>query len=126
MTYNSKTYNTISLIISICFCTFKINLLKHFGQGPISSGVSICFVNLKVIHQEDIMSHSLCSLTLYFPIYSIPVLLVAKNGIVFERSMHMSVANWFFGLGRWTVYHSKSKKKSAQAIISVDHLESFK
>lgn len=69
------------------------------------------------------MSHSLWSLPLHFPIYFISVLLVAKNGTVFEQSMHMSVANWFF---RWPVCPSESKRKSAQAIISVDHLESFK
>lgn len=53
------------------------------------------------------MSHSLWSLPLHFPIYFISVLLVTKNGTVFEQSMHMSVANWFF---KWPIVLLKVKE----------------
>ena len=62
----------------------------------------------------------------YFPMNSIGSFLVAKKGIMLLRFMHMSVAYWFFGRGKCTVWHSNKSRKLLQAIISVLHLKSFR
>jgi hypothetical protein len=103
-------------------------LLKQRAHGFISlqSFGGIWTQNVNIFHLDGIISFSRSSRLLYFPKNSIGPLLVAKIGMVFFRGIHKSVANIFFGLGRWTLCPSKSNRKSLHLINSGDHRKSFK
>ena len=58
-------------------------------------------LNLKTFHLEDIISVSRPSRMLYFPIYSIGLFDVVKNGMVSSREIVRSLENWFLGRGKF-------------------------